>query len=250
MATSTRRKSSVGGKDISQQKTLSSSKTNATTGKGRSQVYNIERIKELENQVLELKKRLDDLRKAKSQTILKKDKEYVSLDNPKLGQRLQSSEQSPGIKKAQELEQAKRSADKEISELRDEIEKLKIDHAKELEISKTQSKEAVPDSEELLELRKKCKALQEKNDSLEALNTEQNVRINELCEQLSRKEAEWCTKEEKLKVELKFSFGEKYQQWMAQTEQKIEELQAANNFLKMVIQRDRDRSNTSQSEGS
>lgn len=30
---------------------------------------------------------------------------------------------------------------------------------------------------------------------------------------------------------LKLSWGEKYQQWMAQTEQKIEELQAANNFL-------------------
>ena len=30
---------------------------------------------------------------------------------------------------------------------------------------------------------------------------------------------------------VKTSWGEKYQKWMAQTEQKIEELQTANNFL-------------------
>ena len=32
-------------------------------------------------------------------------------------------------------------------------------------------------------------------------------------------------------VQLKTHWGEKYQRWMAQTEQKIEELQAANNYL-------------------
>lgn len=31
--------------------------------------------------------------------------------------------------------------------------------------------------------------------------------------------------------QVKTSWGEKYQKWMAQTEQKIEELQTANNFL-------------------
>ena len=32
-------------------------------------------------------------------------------------------------------------------------------------------------------------------------------------------------------MQLKTQWGEKYQRWMVQTEQKIEELQAANNFL-------------------
>lgn len=40
--------------------------------------------KKLESQVSELKKRLEDLCKAKSQTIIKKDKEYVSTIAPKL----------------------------------------------------------------------------------------------------------------------------------------------------------------------
>ena len=31
--------------------------------------------------------------------------------------------------------------------------------------------------------------------------------------------------------QVKTSWGEKYQKWMAQTAQKIEELQTANNFL-------------------
>lgn len=93
---------------------------------------------QLESQVSELKKKLDDLRKAKSQTIVKKDKEYVSLDTPKLGQRVQGSEQNACIKEAQE--QARKAADKEISKLKDELEKMKIDHAKELENLKSQTK--------------------------------------------------------------------------------------------------------------
>ena len=31
--------------------------------------------------------------------------------------------------------------------------------------------------------------------------------------------------------QVKTSWGEKYQKWMTQTEQKIEELQTSNNFL-------------------
>jgi len=61
------------------------------------------------------------------------------------------------------------------------------------------------------------------------------LQIDDLLEELSRKEAEWCSKEEKLMLEIKTSWGEKYQKWMAQTEQKIEELQRANDLLKGML---------------
>lgn len=61
------------------------------------------------------------------------------------------------------------------------------------------------------------------------------LQVDDLLEELSRKEAEWCSKEEKLMLEIKTSWGEKYQKWMTQTEQKIDELQKANDLLKSML---------------
>ncbi|KAK3740550.1 hypothetical protein QZH41_014946, partial [Actinostola sp. cb2023] len=182
----------------------------------------------LEGQVSELKKRLEDLRKAKSQTIVKKDKEYVTASGPKLGQHQTTYTCSGQCKTSQEKEQHNR---REIETLKEQIYKLKISHTEELETLLKCHDKSSESQLELTELRKKYKELEGKHESLEACNTEQRLRIEDLYELLSRKEAEWCDKEEKLKMELNLSWREKYQQWMVQTEQKIEELRAANDFL-------------------
>jgi len=93
--------------------------------------------------------------------------------------------------------------------------------------------------DELEKVKKQNRALQEENELLKSKTFDLQLRVDELLEELSRKEAEWCSKEEKLMLEVKTSWGEKYQKWMAQTEQKIEELQTANNFLKMLLEKER-----------
>lgn len=51
---------------------------------------------QLEQQVSDLKKRLDELRKAKNTTIIKKDKEYVTTGTPKASS-INASTGSPGL---------------------------------------------------------------------------------------------------------------------------------------------------------
>lgn len=46
--------------------------------------------------------------------------------------------------------------------------------------------------------------MQEQNEKLKAQIAEQLLCIEDLYEQLSKKEAGWCEKEEKLKIEVKF----------------------------------------------
>ncbi|XP_022802131.1 uncharacterized protein LOC111339684 [Stylophora pistillata] len=84
---------------------------------------------------------------------------------------------------------------------------------------------------ELEKLKLENEELREETELLRTKETELQLQVDNLLEELSRKEAEWCSKEEKLMLEIKTSCGQKYQKWMAQTEQKIEELQAANDFF-------------------
>lgn len=114
----------------------------------------------------------------------------------------------------------------EIEELRKEVER----QAKQVD-SNTAA--------ELEILKKRNGELLEENEKLTLKTTELQLRVDELLEELSKKEAEWCSREEKLLLEGKTSWGEKYQKWMAQTEQKIEELTAANNFLRTLLEKEK-----------
>ncbi|KAK2573446.1 hypothetical protein P5673_001098 [Acropora cervicornis] len=148
---------------------------------------------ELEEQVSDLKKRLEELRKAKSTTIIKKDKTYVASGAPhKLCD----------------------NATKQTAELHDSHRQG------------TASLESTEKNEE---------GSQQDSDSTVAVELE---KITVELEKISKQNAELLEENEKLKLKttelelrVKTSWGEKYQKWMAQTEQKIEELTAANNFL-------------------
>jgi len=84
---------------------------------------------------LELKKRLEDLRKAKSQTIVKKDKEYVTSDVPKLG-RQSISITASSSRDSQQFSQETKKYLKEIGDLKNQITELKKSHAEEMETIK------------------------------------------------------------------------------------------------------------------
>lgn len=62
-------------------------------------------------------------------------------------------------------------------------------------------------------------------------------RFKQSLTELSEKEAAWCELEEKLKIQIQKSWGEKYQAWMVATEKKIEELRKTNEFLKSALER-------------
>ena len=60
-------------------------------------------------------------------------------------------------------------------------------------------------ADEIIKLRKQNKELLKENEELKSKTTELHLQIGDLMDMLSRKEAEWCSKEEKLKVEVTYS---------------------------------------------
>ncbi|XP_033103712.1 probable DNA double-strand break repair Rad50 ATPase [Anneissia japonica] len=179
------------------------------------------RVQELESEVLSLKKRLEELRKAKNTTVLKKEKEYISTANPK-----QRSNGSSNSRLEQRLEQLRIEHEKEIRELQDKKPaEVKCNHLP--EISKLQKEKKILETENE-DMKRINRDLKEENNSL-------LKKFEELFTELSIKEAQWCEKEEELNLKLKLQWSEKYKDWMAATELKISELQAANNLLRQYV---------------
>lgn len=207
------------------------------------------RIKELEHQVSDLKKRLDELRKAKNTTIIKKDKEYITTGSSHVvGE--STSTGSPDLPEVHnkertrsldlELQSKMQESNQQVKTLHENIAALKELHRAELEELKKEVEKQAKESDstlaaELENVKQQNKELQEENKMLHSKGIDLQLQVDDLLEELSRKEAEWCSKEEKLMLEIKTSWGEKYQKWMTQTEQKIDELQKANDLLKSML---------------
>nr|XP_054760026.1 uncharacterized protein LOC129266216 [Lytechinus pictus] len=200
------------------------------------------RVEELESEVSSLKKRLDGLRKAKNTTVLKKEKEYVSVGASESNR----ASKRPSISEDKSSELQKKLKDLSLRHA-DEMSALKKKHSADLK--KLQSEKAKPTTpekcnheEEILRLKGEITELNEKNASLEdvnsALKTETlslHAKFEELFTELSLKEAQWCEKEEQLNLKLKLQWGEKYREWMEATEKKIAELQRANEYLRTCL---------------
>lgn len=139
-----------------------------------------------------------------------------------------------------ELQSKMQESNQQVKTLHENITALKEMHREELEELKREVEKQARESDstlvaELEKVKQQNKELQEENKLLHSKGIDLQLQIDDLLEELSRKEAEWCSKEEKLMLEIKTSWGEKYQKWMAQTEQKIEELQRANELLKGML---------------
>ncbi|XP_038065294.1 spindle pole body component 110-like isoform X2 [Patiria miniata] len=197
------------------------------------------RVEELEAEVTSLKKRLDDLRKAKNTTVHKKQKEYVTTSTI----------------------EHKSGDDLKVSDLQRRMDDLNLQHTKEMEDLKRSHRDSLqklkkaPSSptpcnheEEIAALKRKNKDLQSENEELklfnEELKTENSAmreKFEELFAELSIKEAQWCEKEEQLNLKMKLQWGEKYREWMEVTEKKIADLQAANDLLRSYMKNREDR---------
>jgi regulator of replication initiation timing len=172
------------------------------------------KVTELQAEVSILKNRLAELRKAKNNVVVRREREIVtvtSLPRTSGSSRLEKSAMSP-----QRERHSRQQLPKLDSDICDRvISRNEIEHLKETIADLTQS---------LSELNVKNCRLQDENRLL-------SVKVQELAEELSVKEAEWCAKEEKMKLELQMNWGDRYHEWMRQTELKIEELQQANFLL-------------------
>ncbi|XP_078593069.1 uncharacterized protein LOC144871478 [Branchiostoma floridae x Branchiostoma japonicum] len=206
------------------------------------------RVKELEEEVATLKKRLDELRKAKNTTILKREREVLSVADPFSARPAKSADDGKVAELQQKLDNSAAERDREVAELNRQLEKLKLDNQAEMDrLRKENQGQQVPpcDHEKELEtLRKKLREEETLNRELNDQNMELRSRlliteekIEALYEELSVKEAHWCEMEEQYQLKLKTQFSEKYQEWMEATEKKIEELQRANDLLRNYVRR-------------
>lgn len=188
-----------------------------------------QRVKELESEVANLKRRLDELRKAKNTTILKREREILEVGAP-FGRRGSESEATNA-----QLEKKLKAAETHRNE---EIDALRKQFAAEMETVKNSIKECGHE-EELQFIRHRNETLENDNLALMAECKELTARVKALVTDLSIKEARWCETEEQLKLQLKQSFGEKYKDWMEATEAKIAELQHTNMLLRTYLKKQR-----------
>ncbi|XP_041373339.1 A-kinase anchor protein 9-like [Gigantopelta aegis] len=186
------------------------------------------RVKELEDEVASLKKRLDDLRKAKSTTVLKREREVIQVGTP--------FSRRDSKTKLSDTKSVKDDSDweKEIAALRNKF-------ATEMEQVKQQmSKDgACTHEEEITQLRQDMAELTNENLALRIENSQLSDQVDSLRLELSVKEAHWCETEEKLANKLKISWQEQYKEWMERTEAKIEELQQTNAMLRQYLKNQR-----------
>ncbi|XP_064594929.1 kinesin-like protein KIF3A [Liolophura sinensis] len=186
------------------------------------------RVKELEREVVTLKKRLDELRKAKNTTVLKREREVLEVGVPFT--KRETKPVHPGDQKMDELQkkldQLKLDREKEMAEIRNKF------AADVEELKKQNTSLDCGHERELASLRERVCALEAENAAVLLENAECKEQLGGLVTELSVKEAHWCEMEEKYKLELKTSWGAKYAEWMSATERKIQDLQATNEILR------------------
>ncbi|XP_052803881.1 cingulin-like protein 1 isoform X1 [Mya arenaria] len=212
------------------------------------------KIKELEHEVSTLRSRLDGLRKAKNTTITKREREVVEVGfkrdphydakieelEKKLKEKMTNSREMEELKKqhAEQLavaEKSRRDLQKQLDELYARMETERKDLKDRLE--KEKGKKADNNDSELYKLRTKIAELEGDKSALMLESNDLKERVNSLCLELSVKEAKWCEREEQYKLKLKQQWGDKYAEWMAETERKIKELEETNQMLRMYLHR-------------
>ncbi|KAI8775498.1 chromosome-associated kinesin KIF4 [Biomphalaria glabrata] len=190
-----------------------------------------QRVKELEEEVSSLKRRLDELRKAKNTTVVKREREILEVGNPLARRHSKTIDEK-------ELDRLLSEKDKDWQK---EVNEMKKKFAAELEMLKKKTTE-IPDKNSTCNHETELEFLQQRNEVLEnenvaimTQNRELRDRVFVLMSDLNVKEAKWCEMEEKFKSELQRSWGEKYKQWMDSTEAKISDLQRTNALLRTYV---------------
>ncbi|XP_013394507.1 hyaluronan-mediated motility receptor-like [Lingula anatina] len=181
------------------------------------------RVKELETEVSSLKKRLEDLRKAKNTTVLKREREVINVGTP-----FSNREAKQGPDQGKEVEDLK----KKLEAAKLSAENTNCGHDKIIEDLNSTIMTLQAENYSLAE---KASSLEADNAALAIHNGDLTERVSSLLAEMSEREAQKCEKEEVIEARLKVKWQQMYQEWMAATEQKIEELQAANALLRRMI---------------
>ena len=135
--------------------------------------------------------------------------------------------------------------DEHIAELQKLAEEYNMDLDKKQNVIQSFKQSVISDSNASMDqfkdiiakLREENTAMREQNQMQGAQMVNLEMRVKESLTELSEKEAAWCELEEKLKIQIQKSWGEKYQAWMLATEKKIDELRKTNEFLKTALER-------------
>nr|XP_022326353.1 dynactin subunit 1-like isoform X2 [Crassostrea virginica] len=230
-------------------------KLDLTNDSKRNEVLLKDRVKELEEEIVGLKKRLDDLRKAKNTTVLKREREILEVGTP-FGRR--DSKQTTAAppppaptkvpadfqKKLDDLKAQLEAAEKrhasQMKEAEGKLSNLQGNSSKEMEDLRKQFAKDMEALKKAMEqdlecghqpfidaLQQQCVELQADNTALLMENSDLKDRVNSLVTELSIKEATWCENEEKLKIEL------------SKSQQKIQELSDGNIVLRGYLEASR-----------
>ncbi|XP_064651297.1 myosin-2 heavy chain, non muscle-like isoform X2 [Lineus longissimus] len=188
------------------------------------------RVKELESEVGHCKQRLDELRKAKNTTILKREREIVNVSGPGLGRRESGRSLSSDCDHS-ELE-------KQLAESERKAKGLEKELSNHMNKPREVQKQTSCNHEELItQLKYEINGLEGDRAALLLENEDLTKSVAGLLTELSLKEANWCEKEEELNQKLKQQWGDKYRQWMEETEKKLFELQQANQLMRTLLKK-------------
>ncbi|KAL5020101.1 hypothetical protein ScPMuIL_002993 [Solemya velum] len=193
-----------------------------------SEVLLKQRVKELEEEVTSLKRRLDDLRKAKNQTFLKREREVLEVGTP-FSKRTSHTEPKDSVsQKNGGLQKLNESGTrKELSEMKQKYENELEEMKQKMAMQPACDHEPV-----IASLRSRVKELEDDNAAILLESSDLKDRVGSLMHELGLKEASWCEREEQLKIQIQRSWGEKYREWMEKTEAKLAELQQTNMLLR------------------
>ncbi|KAL4229133.1 hypothetical protein ACF0H5_012171 [Mactra antiquata] len=213
------------------------------------------KVKELEHEVSTLRGRLEDLRKAKNTTITKREREVVEVGfkrDPRYEAKLEELEKrmkEQATEYKQEIEELKKKHAEELGnalkmqkEFQKQIEDLKsrLDEERKMAMDdlEKQKNENKCNHEGILQrLKLRVSELEGDFSAVTVVNKDLTDKVNSLHLELSVKEAKWCEKEEQYKLKLKQQWSDKYEEWMAETERKINELTETNQLLRTYLQR-------------
>ncbi|CAD5119512.1 DgyrCDS8115 [Dimorphilus gyrociliatus] len=199
------------------------------------------KVKEMESEITSYKRKLDELRRAKNTTVLRKEKEYVQCGI----QRRNSSTSNSSLERGEDNQNKKLNNkcnhEEEISVLYRKISDLEIERENYLSKQNKETKFQCNHEEEIRKLKGIIKELNDDKFALQLENEDLTKKVSELFDELSVKEATWCENVKKIKAETQLNWQARYDEWMTKTQEKIQELQTANELLQGSLRLERGR---------
>lgn len=188
-------------------------------------------INDLQEEVTCLKKKLEQLRRAKSTTIVKRERQILQIGQPFVARnekRERPNDASPKTQSGDNVcdEQTEENLAKCPEAL--ETERVDEDNTPPLDLDSLslEVEEQEGNTEYIKSLLEKIDQLNYENMALIIQNKTLEEDVTNLKAELSKKEMEWCKKEEQLQSEFTKKWRRQYDEWMKDMESKMAELQA------------------------